>query len=86
MTERARLTAADDQHAELDPYDLLAVIAGASDPDLTVRVQRVLAHALDERLYPDAPVSPEDEVLTLDFRYVFTRGDVARLLSALTGG
>lgn len=86
MTKRARLTAADDQHAELDPYDLLAVIAGAPNPDLTVRVQRVLAHALDERVYPDAPPSPEDEVLRLDFRHVFTRDDVARLLSTLTAG
>ena len=86
MTEPVRLTAADDQHAELDPYELLAMIAGAPNPDLTARVQRVLAHALDERVYPDAPPTPEDEVLTLDFRHVFSRADIAQLLTTLTEG
>jgi len=70
----------------LDPYQLLAVIAGAPNPDLTLRVQRVLAYALDERVYPDAPAAREDEVLTLDFRHAFTRAEVARLLSTLAAG
>lgn len=86
MKEPPRLTAADDQQAVLDPFDVLAVLAGASDKELTVRVQRVLAYALDERVYPDAPTASEDEVLTVDFRHTFTRAEVAQLLTALTGG
>jgi hypothetical protein len=83
MDDTAGLSAADEQSAALDPVALLILVAGQPNPDLSQRVRRVLEYARHERVHVDAPPSPEDEVLTLEFQHIFTREQVAQILAAL---
>lgn len=82
MDDQVNLSSADEQSATLDPAALLAVIAGRPDPTVSASVRRVLEYAVQERSH-EAPLSPEDEVLTLEFQHTFTREQVAQILQAL---
>jgi hypothetical protein len=80
----SHLSAADEQSAALDPMALLLVVAGQPNLGLSGRVRRVLEYAVHEPAHVGAPVSAEDEVLTLEFQHTFTREQFARVLTALS--
>src|SRR4051812_10488965 len=80
---RPRLVAADSVDAELSAADVLAAMSGVIDPSMVRQVRSVLEYALIQEVYDSSPISADDEVLTLEFRHVFTRRDVAQLLQRL---
>jgi hypothetical protein len=83
--EQPRLVAADQVDAGLSAEDVLAAMLGVPHPAMVQQVQSVLEYALIQEVYDGSPISADDEVLTLDFRHVFSRRDVAQLLQRLRG-
>ena len=70
-------------NATLTADAVLAVMAGHADVVMAERVLAVLEYAATTRLHETAGFDPSDEVLTLQFQHVFTRGVVIAMLDQL---
>ncbi len=70
-------------NATLTAEAVLAAMAGHADAVMAERVLAVLEYAATTRLHETAGFDPSDEVLTLEFQRVFTRGEVVAMLEQL---
>ena len=74
---------ADTGNATLTAEAVLAAMAGHADAVMAERVLAILEYAAATKLHDGGAFDPSDEVLTLEFQHVFTRGQVVALLDQL---
>jgi len=69
--------------AVFEPRELLLAMLGVVSASMREQVRQVVRHAALASVMHDTPPSPDDEVLTVSFERVFTRAEVAEILSEL---
>lgn len=79
------VTPAENVEATFEARELLLAMLGAGDPAMHRRVLGVVRHAVIAPVLNDTPPTSEDEVLTVSFERVFTRAQLADVLSELRG-
>jgi len=69
--------------ATFEARELLLAMLGAADVNMHQQVRQVVHHAAHAPVMHEVAPSRDDEVLTVSFQRVFTRAEVAEILSGL---
>lgn len=75
--------AAETVEAVFEARELLLAMLGVVSTSMRDQVGQVVRHAILTPVMHEVAPSPDDEVLTVSFERVFTRAEVAEILSEL---